>query len=291
MNVIEFNKDLVIDESKNNVVVLADFQTFHLGEQELLLSAKRFAEKHNKKLIVLMESKYDFNNNDKAKFFTLESRKGLVKKYNPDYLVLFEPSSKNTKLKLDEIINIFINNLQATDIFITDRYSINDKYYFKDVQEELSKKFNLHLVKELEIKEGVIATTDLAKLMLEQRTFKSLKEVLGFNYFITGEITYEVQKGFELFDIVRDKEISTLEEGVYAAILTVDGEKFNSILYVDHLGEQKIHIIERGDKQFFHEDVYIELIETVRLKGELPENDIDWARNKDLEKVKKLISN
>ena len=89
MKIIEFPKKNEYS-NKNKIFVLGKFGSFHKGHQKLLQKAKIIADQNKLELAIMI-----FDDQNEKKLYSFKEKKDLLKKYNIDYIMLFEPNKQN----------------------------------------------------------------------------------------------------------------------------------------------------------------------------------------------------
>ncbi|CRX37308.1 / ribF / Riboflavin biosynthesis protein ribF /:186551 Forward [Candidatus Hepatoplasma crinochetorum] len=189
MEIINFDiKNNKLDDKTKRIIILGKFNTFHLGHQKLLHKAIDLKAKKNYQLIVMLYP--DYNNFTKLKvkkILPLEERIKILKKYNVDFVLLFEESAKNYQITRENFIDYLKKKLNVSDIIIGENFSFGKNKM--DDFELLKKNFNLYLLK-LEKFNNQIISSSLIKMLLDEGAIEDANKLLGFNYFYTGKVVY-----------------------------------------------------------------------------------------------------
>ncbi|MBE7087679.1 MAG: riboflavin biosynthesis protein RibF [Clostridiales bacterium] len=91
----------------------------------------------------------------------------------------------------------------------------------------------LTVVDAVSLDDKVISTTRIKELM-SNGDIKKVTTLLGFNYFVTGEVYADRQKGKELgfptANIKLDVERANLKNGVYSGVVKVDDKEYKALI-------------------------------------------------------------
>lgn len=189
MEIINFDiKNNKLDDKTKRIIILGKFNTFHLGHQKLLHKAIALKAKKNYQLIVMLYPDYnDFTKLKVKKILPLEERIKILKKYNVDFILLFEESAKNYQITRENFIDYLKKKLNISDIIVGENFSFGKNKI--DDFELLKKSFNLDILK-LEKFNNQIISSSLIKMLLDEGAIEDANKLLGFNYFYTGKVVY-----------------------------------------------------------------------------------------------------
>lgn len=189
MEIINFNlKNNKLDNKNKRIIILGKFNTFHLGHQKLLHKGIELKAKKNYQLIVMLYPDYnDFTKEKVKKILPFEERIQILKKYNIDFVLLFEESAKNYQITRERFINYLKEKLNVSDVIVGENFSFGKNKL--DDLELLTSNFNLHVLK-LEKFNNQIISSSLIKMLLDEGAIEDANKLLGFNYFYTGKVSY-----------------------------------------------------------------------------------------------------
>ena len=130
---IKIYKNFNINKNhKNSIILIGNFDGFHLGHQKLFKLAKNFKKKYSLKIGVLTFEpmpKMFFNSN--LKNFRISNQKqklNLLKKFDVDFVIIKKFNKKFSKTKsINFIKNILASKLKAKFIFVSNNFRFGNK--------------------------------------------------------------------------------------------------------------------------------------------------------------------
>ncbi len=211
-----------------SVFVIGKFETLHLGHQQLLSQAKKAAKANNQKLIVML---YQTFANNYEPLFSNEQRIKIIKAFEPDLLVWFEPTVANYKIS----INAFFTYIQAAygvkSLFVGENFTFNKG---DDDLERMQELLPTTIVPLLKIKNQRISSA-LIRSFLQAGEIKEANAFLGFNYFYQGRVVSGNQRGrtmgFPTANVKVDHK-PLVEHGIYYSYVNFEGKRYYAITSV-----------------------------------------------------------
>lgn len=273
MQIIDFNiKDNKLENNNERIIILGKFNTLHLGHQKLLNKAIELKNKTNKELIIMVYPDFNgFNKKQIKNILPLEERVKIFKKYNVDYLLLFEKNAKNYQITREKFIKYLKEKLNVTDVFVGENFSFG-KNKLDDLI-LLNNNFNLHLIKLVYYNNQIISTS-LIKMLLDEGAIEDVKKLLGFNYFYSGKVVHGMGIGKKYktptANVNVNKNLYPPMQGIYLSKVLIDNKYYYGITSISNnptFKERPItfetHIF-NFDQDIYDQLIYVELIKFMR---------------------------
>ncbi len=252
--------------SKNKkVFVLGKFESIHLAHRKLLEIAKEIANKNNYELGIMI-----FPEREKGNFYSLEERKKFLKEYNPKYLMIFSPSTKNFSYSKNDFDN-WLKKINVVNLVVG-----YDFAYGKNKEgntKSLSIEFDTKIVEKENIGSFVISSNNLKKA-IENSDFVLYKEMIGHYFFYNGIVLKGKGMGSKLsmptINVLYPKYKIDLPYGIYYSYVIYNGRRYESLTSVSNnptFNEKETAYetyIYNFSEYIYGENVYVEIIEKFR---------------------------
>ncbi|MBQ2753966.1 MAG: riboflavin biosynthesis protein RibF, partial [Clostridia bacterium] len=238
---------------------------------------------------------FDVNPKDSKLITTNRERQDIFELMGADILFLkqFDDSLKN--LEPTEFLEEYLKNCRYICVGFNFKFGKDRKGNTKDIETFCKTNcIDFNIVDAVKYK-GEIVSSSLIREYILNSDFKSAKEMLGRNYFVTGVVEkgdkIGITLGFPTANIVPDSIIAG--EGVYLTYTTVDGKRYKSVTNVGGkptirggVNRVETHIIDySGDA--YGKEIKVEFIKKIRdiikfentdsLKSQL-KNDVNIAK-------------
>lgn len=258
MEIFNLDRRMILPKLEINSCTIGNFDGLHLGHQKLIEDAK---VNSFKSLVITFDDIF------KDKIITLENKIKKIEEFEIDYLIIL----KFEDFK-DMFHNEFVKMLKKINV---KRISIGKDFRFGFKKEgdyiDLQNKFETYLIDEVEVNNEKVSST-LIRSKLKEGKIKEANELLGYNFFLTGEVKNGNELGRTIGFPTANLEVDTLlNNGVYKTQTTVDDVLYNSITNIGYnptFNEQKQLRIETNILDF-NEDIYgkeikVEFIDKIR---------------------------
>ena len=284
------NNDITL--LNNTAVALGAFDGVHIAHGVLINNAVTYAKEKGINSCVFT---FDVNPKDSKLITTNRERQDIFELMGADILFLkqFDDSLKN--LEPTEFLNKYLKNCRYICVGFNFKFGKDRKGNTTDIETFCkTNAIDFDIVDAVKYK-GEIVSSSLIRECILNSDFKSAKEMLGRNYFVTGVVEkgdkIGITLGFPTANIVPDSIIAG--EGVYLTYTTVDGKRYKSVTNVGGkptirggVNRVETHIIDySGD--VYGKEIKVEFIKKIRdiikfentdsLKSQL-KNDVNIAK-------------
>ena len=189
---IELGKKLKL--GKNLCATIGNFDGVHLAHQKLINECKQIGEKS----VVITFYPHPITvlkTNFKYCFLTaLEWKIELIKRINPDFLLIVNFTRETAKMRKEEFMD-YLKEIGVTSIVCG-----KDTYFgFKNegTIEDLKQNFNVNVIDDLYVNDMKVSSSNVKKL-LEEGKIKEANSLLGRNYTIEGVVVEGFHNGEKL---------------------------------------------------------------------------------------------
>lgn len=257
------NKDGYSDKPK--IFVLGKFESLHIAHNKLLETAKKISIEKNYELGVML-----FTEKNKDNFYSLEERINFIRKYSPNYLMMFEPNEKNFSFT-KEYFEKWLMSLNVKNIVVG-----YDFYYGKDREgnaKDLHSNFELEIIKKMEINDLIISSKNLRESIINSN-FDLYKNMVGHYFFYKGIVLKGKGMGKKLLmptiNVSYPKLKVDIPFGIYYSYVIFNGKRYESLTSVSNnptFEEEKTSYetyIYNFNNDIYGEEVYVEIIEKFR---------------------------
>ena len=309
-DIIEYHNDIEIpDYSKNlkeikqnkNIVILGNFDGVHKGHQIILQKAITHAKKENLKTIVYTFNEYP--KNKQTKITTCSEKAYLLNENGIDYLYLEQFEKVRNYTPKEFVEKVLVDTLNAKEVYCGFNFTFGKgKSGDASTLEKLLKEKNIKLNVQEPVRDEnkeIISSTRVRNY-IKEGNFEKVRELLGHNFIILGEVIYGKQLGrvlgFPTANLRFENKIYP-EFGVYGVKVHIeDDEKiYNGVMNIGRNPTVDIGVLSVETNIFdFSKDIYgeiilIEVLENIRSEkkfnsvDELKKQigyDVDYWKNK-----------
>lgn len=265
---IELGKKLKL--GKNLCATIGNFDGVHLAHQKLINECKKIGEKS----VVITFYPHPITvlkTNFKYCFLTaLEWKIELIKRINPDFLLIVNFTRETAKMRKEEFIE-YLKEIGVTSIVCG-----NDTYFgFKNegTISDLKENFNVTVIDDLYVGDMKVSSSNV-KSLLEEGKIKEANSLLGRNYTIEGVVVEGFHNGEKLG--YRTANLDILgnvppKRGVYAVNVIHNKKKYLGMCNVGFnptIGKLttlklETHIFD-FDKMIYGESIKVQFIDFLR---------------------------
>ena len=309
-DIIEYHSDIEIpDYTKNlkeikqnkNIVILGNFDGVHKGHQIILQKAVTHAKKENLKTIVYTFNEYP--KNKQTKITTCSEKAYLLNENGIDYLYLEQFEKVRNYTPEEFVEKVLLNILNVKEVYCGFNFTFGKgKSGDVSILEKLLKEKNIKLNVQNPVRDGnneIISSTRVRNY-IKKGNFEKVRELLGHNFIILGEVIYGKQLGrvlgFPTANLQFENKIYP-EFGVYGVKVHIEGDEkiYNGVMNIGKNPTVDIGILSVETNIFdFSDDIYgkiilIEVLENIRSEkkfnsvDELKKQigyDVDYWKNK-----------
>jgi len=202
-NILEYN--FASGDSLGTAVSLGMFDGVHLGHKEIIQKLKNYSKIHKLKIVVLSFCSHPrsiLDPSDNIQLLnTFEEKKKLLENLGVDIFFIQEFNEGFKNLSAEEFISkTLLESLRAKYIVIgyNHRFGKNRIGDFRLLQEmSNTKNFVSEQIDEVIIDGISVSSTRIRNLLLDGN-IKMANKLLGYNYFLSGEVIYGKQIGRKL---------------------------------------------------------------------------------------------
>ena len=308
-DIIEYHNDIEIpDYSKNlkeikqnkNIVILGNFDGVHKGHQIILKKSVNKAKEENLKSIVYTFNEYP--KNKQTKITTCSEKAYLLNENGIDYLYLEQFEKVRNYTPKEFVEKVLVDTLNAKEVYCGFNFTFGkEKSGDVSILEKLLKEKNIKLNVQEPVRDEnkeIISSTRVRNY-IKEGNIEKVRELLGHNFIILGEVVYGKQLGrvlgFPTANLRFENKIYP-EFGVYGVKVHIeDDEKiYNGVMNIGRNPTVDIGVLSVETNIFdFSKDIYgkiilIEVLENIRSEkkfnsvDELKEqigNDVDYWKN------------
>lgn len=309
-DIIEYHSDIEIpDYTKNlkeikqnkNIVILGNFDGVHKGHQIILQKAVTHAKKENLKTIVYTFNEYP--KNKQTKITTCSEKAYLLNENGIDYLYLEQFEKVRNYTPEEFVEKVLLNILNVKEVYCGFNFTFGKgKSGDVSILEKLLKEKNIKLNVQnpvLDENNEIISSTRVRNY-IKKGNFEKVRELLGHNFIILGEVIYGKQLGrvlgFPTANLQFENKIYP-EFGVYGVKVHIEGNEkiYNGVMNIGKNPTVDIGVLSVETNIFdFSDDIYgkiilIEVLENIRSEkkfnsvDELKKQigyDVDYWKNK-----------
>ena len=309
-DIIEYHNDIEIpDYSKNlkeikqnkNIIILGNFDGVHKGHQIILQKAVTHAKKENLKTIVYTFNEYP--KNKQTKITTCSEKAYLLNENGIDYLYLEQFEKVRNYTPKEFVEKVLVDTLNAKEVYCGFNFTFGkEKSGDVSTLEKLLKEKNIKLNVQEPVRDEnkeIISSTRVRNY-IKEGNFEKVRELLGHNFIILGEVVYGKQLGrvlgFPTANLRFENKIYP-EFGVYGVKVHIENDEkiYNGVMNIGRNPTVDIGVLSVETNIFdFSDDIYgkiilIEVLENIRSEkkfnsvDELKKQigyDVDYWKNK-----------
>ena len=276
VEVPDYYKNIEEIKHNKNIVILGNFDGVHKGHQVILQKAVERAKEKGLKTIVYTFSEYP--KNQQTKITTCSEKAYFLDKNKIDYLCL-EQFEKVRNYSPEEFIEkVIVNDLNAAEVYCGFNFTFGkgksgNVETLKKLLEERNLKLNVQ--KAVLDDDGEIISSTRIRNYIKEGNFEKVRELLGHNFIILGEVIYGKQLGrvigFPTANLKFENKIYP-EFGVYGVKIHIQGDEkiYNGVMNIGRNPTVNVGILSVETNIFdFNEDIYgkiilIEVLENIR---------------------------
>ena len=276
VEVPDYYKNIEEIKHNKNIVILGNFDGVHKGHQVILQKAVERAKEKELKTIVYTFSEYP--KNQQTKITTCSEKAYFLDKNKIDYLCL-EQFEKVRNYSPEEFVEkVIVNDLNAAEVYCGFNFTFGkgksgNVETLKKLLEERNLKLNVQ--KAVLDDDGEIISSTRIRNYIKEGNFEKVRELLGHNFIILGEVIYGKQLGrvigFPTANLRFENKIYP-EFGVYGVKICIqDDEKvYNGVMNIGRNPTVDVGVLSVETNIFdFDEDIYgkvilIEILENIR---------------------------
>ena len=309
-DIIEYHNDIEIpDYSKNlkeikqnkNIVILGNFDGVHKGHQIILKKSVNKAKEENLKSIVYTFNEYP--KNKQTKITTCSEKAYLLNENGIDYLYLEQFEKVRNYTPKEFVEKVLVDTLNAKEVYCGFNFTFGkEKSGDVSTLEKLLKEKNIKLNVQNPVRDenNEIISSTRVRNYIKKGNFEKVRELLGHNFIILGEVIYGKQLGrvlgFPTANLQFENKIYP-EFGVYGVKVHIEGDEkiYNGVMNIGKNPTVDIGVLSVETNIFdFSDDIYekiilIEVLENIRSEkkfnsvDELKKQigyDVDYWKNK-----------
>ena len=277
-------------------LILGYFDGVHLGHQELIKRARKYA-KHPLAILTFDKPVASLINNGKNSeiLTSLDDRFRIISKFGVDYYYLFHIDKDFLNLSDVDFIEI-LKKLNVREVFIGEDFRFGKGR--KGTPDTLKDYFDVDVSKLLEINDEKVSSQNI-KNLLEVGKIDEANSLLGHNYQVSGTIVSGKKIGrligFPTLNLKLSDNYVLPRYGVYKTIAYIDGIPHLSIANVGvnptidagDIPTIEVHLKEYEDGDY--SSLSLEFLEFVR--PEIKFNSLDELKSQIESDVKKVFKN
>ena len=276
VEVPDYYKNIEEIKHNKNIVILGNFDGVHKGHQVILQKAVERAKEKKLKTIVYTFSEYP--KNQQTKITTCSEKAYFLDKNKIDYLCL-EQFEKVRNYSPEEFVEkVIVNDLNAAEVYCGFNFTFGkgksgNIETLKKLLEERNLKLNVQ--KAVLDDDGKIISSTRIRNYIKGGNFEKVRELLGHNFIILGEVIYGKQLGrvigFPTANLKFENKIYP-EFGVYGVKIHIRGDEkiYNGVMNIGRNPTVDVGVLSVETNIFdFNEDIYgkiilIEVLENIR---------------------------
>ena len=276
VEVPDYYKNIEEIKHNKNIVILGNFDGVHKGHQVILQKAVERAKEKELKTIVYTFSEYP--KNQQTKITTCSEKAYFLDKNKIDYLCL-EQFEKVRNYSPEEFVEkVIVNDLNAAEVYCGFNFTFGKEKSgnvetLKKLLEERNLKLNVQ--KAVLDDDGEIISSTRIRNYIKEGNFEKVRELLGHNFIILGEVIYGKQLGrvigFPTANLKFENKIYP-EFGVYGVKIHIQGDEkiYNGVMNIGRNPTVDVGVLSVETNIFaFSEDIYgkiilIEVLENIR---------------------------
>ena len=276
VEVPDYYKNIEEIKHNKNIVILGNFDGVHKGHQVILQKAVERAKDKGLKTIVYTFSEYP--KNQQTKITTCSEKAYFLDKNKIDYLCL-EQFEKVRNYSPEEFVEkVIVNDLNAAEVYCGFNFTFGKgKSGNVETLKKLLevRKLKLNVQKAVLDDDGEIISSTRIRNYIKEGNFEKVRELLGHNFIILGEVVYGKQLGrvigFPTANLKFENKIYP-EFGVYGVKIHIQGDEkiYNGVMNIGRNPTVNVGILSVETNIFdFNEDIYgkiilIEVLENIR---------------------------
>ncbi|MBE7083081.1 MAG: riboflavin biosynthesis protein RibF [Clostridiales bacterium] len=227
------------DNKTTAVIALGYFDSVHRGHKKVIQTAKNLADLQGAKTVVFTfkgNLRAKISNKEQKQVFTIRERSEFMYEVGVDE-IFFAPTT-NTFLSMGKLAFLnFLNKKYNIKGYVCGedyhfgKFGKGDVNYLKEYAK--AKNQTVKIVETENILGERISTTAVKK-MLENGDLSNIKEYLGRDYSVSGEVFKDRKVGrkigFPTVNIKIEKDKQCIKDGVYAGYCIIEGKTYRAVI-------------------------------------------------------------
>ena len=268
------------NEQKNLSVAMGLFDGMHKGHKKVIKNAVKYARKNNLKssVITFRNSPKSLINNDKSVYImTISEKINFLRNLGIDYMYLVDFTEDLSKMSGNDYLKMICEKFKPKMITIGYNHTFGYNNSGKsDLLKEKSKDYGYEyeIVKPVKVRKNIVSSSAI-KDFLYTGNFKSAKDMLGYDFYIKGNVVLGNQIGrkigFKTANLYYPNHIVNIPSGVYKTIVHVDGADYKGIanfgvkptLGVNSNKLLEVHIVD-FDENIYGQSIKVTFIDRIR---------------------------
>lgn len=268
------------NEQKNLSIAMGLFDGMHKGHKKVIKNAVKYAHKNNLQsaVITFRNSPKSVITNDKSVYImTISEKINFLRSLGVDYMYLIDFTDDLSKMSGEDYLNMI--NKKFNPRMITMGYNHTFGYNNSGNGELLIEKskdygYEYEIVKPVKVRKNVISSSTI-KDFLCTGNFKAAKDMLGYDFYIKGNVILGNQLGrkigYKTANLYYPQHIVNIPAGVYKTIVHVDGIDHKGIanfgikptVGLNSIKLLEVHILD-FDENIYGQSIKVSFIDRIR---------------------------
>ena len=235
--------NLCADRQMFRTVVLGNFDGLHIGHQKLIQLGKTIADANDEELAVFTfhPQIQELRNPEFSYLLSIEEKRKKFEKLQVDHIETVPFDEQIAALSPEAFVEqVLVDVLHARHVVVGFNYTFGHKGAgTSEILAELCKKYNIDVtvMQPCYVDDEVVSSSAIRQY-LQDGAIEKANALLGDVFTLHGEVVHGNQIGrtigFPTANIPVPKQQMIPANGVYAAIVTVDGNRYPGILNIGH---------------------------------------------------------
>lgn len=268
------------NEQENLSVAMGLFDGMHKGHKKVIKNAVKYAHKNNLKSAVITfrnSPKSLINDDESVYIMTISEKINFLRNLGIDYMYLIDFTEDLSKMSGSDYLKMICEKIKPKRITVGYNHTFGyNNSGNSDLLIEKSKYYGYEyeIVKPVKVRKNIISSS-VIKDFLYTGNFKSAKDMLGYDFYIKGNVILGNQIGrkigFKTANLHYPKHIVNIPSGVYKTIVRVDGTDYKGIANLGikptiGVNTQKlleVHIVD-FDENIYGQSIKVSFIDRIR---------------------------
>ena len=233
------------DKNRLSYIALGFFDGVHLGHHALLRLCVDMAIENNAMSSVILLDPHPeviVKKNDNLYFLTtLEEKVRHIKNLGIKKVYVLNFSEELKRVSGEDFIKeVLLNKFNMGAVFVGYNYHFGyQKKGNVNLLKLLAKRYNFKqfILKPVKTDDGLIISSTLIKRFIREGDLEKANRMLGYSYYISGEVIHGHKRGkmvlsFPTANIKYPSEKLLPKNGVYVALIEIDGEKYQGLVNI-----------------------------------------------------------
>ncbi|MGL5718315.1 MAG: bifunctional riboflavin kinase/FAD synthetase [Paraclostridium sp.] len=269
-----------INDIENSIVTIGNFDGIHKGHIKLIKKAVNYAKKKEYKSVVFTFENHPmkyFRSNSIKNILTNDEKIGILESMGVDIIVMIPFNEYMTRISAQSFVkNILVDKLHCRKAIVGHDFKFaKNKEGNGRILKKIGESYNMEVevIKPIKIKDTRISST-IVRTLIENGDVSKVKEFLGRNYSIEGEVIHARKIGrtigFPTANILVDVNLIIPKNGIYAVKVHLGSRQLygaTNIGYNPTVNGQSLSIetnILDFDEDIYGEIIKIEFLERIR---------------------------